>query len=74
MDWIIGLHKAINYIEDNLTKTIDYQKVAAQSFSSSYNFQRVFRILCGFTIGKYIRNSRKCFIKHILEPYRICGK
>ena len=42
MDWIIGLQKAIDYIENNLTDTIDYEKVAAQSYSSSYHFQRVF--------------------------------
>lgn len=58
MDWIIGLQKAIDYIEDNLTETIDYETVAAQSFSSSYHFQRVFSILCGFTVGEYIRNRR----------------
>lgn len=58
MDWIIGLQKAIDYIEDNLTETIDYEMVAAQGFSSSYHFQRVFSILCGFTIGEYIRNRR----------------
>lgn len=58
MEWIIGLQKAIDYIEDNLTETIDYKTVAAQSFSSSYHFQRVFSILCGFTIGEYIRNRR----------------
>ena len=58
MDWINGLQKAIDYIEDHLTETIDYDKVAAQSFSSSYHFQRVFSILCGFTIGEYIRNRR----------------
>ncbi len=58
MDWIIGLQKAIDYIEDNLAETIDYEMVAAQSFSSSYHFQRVFSILCGFTIGEYIRNRR----------------
>ena len=58
MNWIIGLQKAIDYIEDNLTETIDYETVAAQSFSSSYHFQRVFSILCGFTVGEYIRNRR----------------
>lgn len=58
MDWIIGIQKAIDYIEDNLLETIDYETVAAQSFSSSYHFQRVFSILCGFTIGEYIRNRR----------------
>ena len=58
MDWIVGMQKAIDYIEDNLTKVIDYDTVAAQSFSSSYHFQRVFSILCGFTMGEYIRNRR----------------
>ena len=58
MDWIIGIQKAIDYIEDNLLETIDYETVASQSFSSSYHFQRVFSILCGFTIGEYIRNRR----------------
>ncbi len=58
MDWITGLEKAIDYIEENLEGTIDYEKVAAQSFSSSYHFQRVFSILCGFTVGEYIRNRR----------------
>lgn len=58
MDRIIGLQKAIDYIENNLADTIDYEKVAAQSYSSSYHFQRVFSILCGFTIGEYIRNRR----------------
>ncbi len=58
MDWITGLQKAVDYVEDHLTEPIDYEKVAAQSFSSSYHFQRVFRILCGFPIGAYIRNRR----------------
>jgi len=39
-------------IEAHLTETIDYESVAAQSFSSSYHFQRVFGILCGFTVGE----------------------
>lgn len=58
MDWIIGMQKAIDYIESNLAETIDFEDVAAQSFSSSYHFQRIFSILCGFTIGEYIRNRR----------------
>ena len=58
MDWITGMQKAIDYIEGHLTEPIDYDMVAAQSFSSSYHFQRVFSILCGFTIGDYIRSRR----------------
>ena len=58
MEWIIGMQRAIDYIESHITDTIDYEIVAAQSFSSSYHFQRVFSILCGFTVGEYIRNRR----------------
>ena len=58
MDWIIGIQRAIDYIEDNLTETIDYEEVAKKCYSSSYHFQRVFGILCGFTLGEYIRNRR----------------
>ncbi len=58
MDWITGMQKAIDYIEEHLTEEIDYETVAAQSFSSSYHFQRVFSILCGYTLGEYIRLRR----------------
>jgi len=58
MDWITGMQKAIDYIEANLTEAIDYEKVAAESYSSSYHFQRVFSILCGYTLGEYIRLRR----------------
>jgi len=58
MDWITGMQKAIDYIEANLTEEINYEKVAAESFSSSYHFQRVFSILCGYTLGEYIRLRR----------------
>ncbi len=58
MDWIIGIQRAIDYIEDNLTETIDYEEVSKKCYSSSYHFQRVFSILCGFTLGEYIRNRR----------------
>lgn len=58
MDWITGIQNAINYIEDHLTENIDYEQAARESFSSSYHFQRVFSILCGYTLGEYIRNRR----------------
>lgn len=58
MDWITGIQNAINYIEDHILEEIDYEEVAKQSYSSSYHFQRVFGILCGYTVGEYIRNRR----------------
>lgn len=58
MDWMNGLQKALNYIEDNITEELDYDEIARISYSSSYHFQRVFNILCGYTLGEYIRNRR----------------
>lgn len=58
MDWITGIQNAINYIEDHLTEELDYERIAKESFSSSFHFQRVFSILCGYTLGEYIRNRR----------------
>lgn len=58
MDWITGIQNAINYIEDHITEDLDYEAIAKQSFSSSFHFQRVFSILCGYTLGEYIRNRR----------------
>ena len=58
MNWIEGIQRAIDYIESNLTEDIDFESIAAESFSSSYHFQRVFNILCGYTLGEYIRFRR----------------
>lgn len=58
MDWITGMQKAIDYIEDNLTKELDYNEIAKRAYVSSFYFQRIFSILCGYTTGDYIRNRR----------------
>ena len=58
LDWINGIQKAVDYIEDHLTDNISYDEIAKQSFSSTFHFQRVFSILCGYTLGEYIRKRR----------------
>ena len=58
MDWIQGIQRAIDYVEANITEEIDYEEVAKQAYSSPFHFQRVFGILCGFSLGEYIRMRR----------------
>ena len=58
MDWITGIQNAINYIEDHITEELSYERIAKESFSSPFHFQRVFSILCGYTLGEYIRSRR----------------
>lgn len=58
MNWIQGIQRAIDYVEANITEDIDFEEVAKQAYSSSFHFQRVFSILCGFPLGDYIRMRR----------------
>ena len=58
MNWIQGIQRAIDYVEENITEEIDFEKAARQAYSSSFHFQRVFGILCGLSLGDYIRMRR----------------
>ncbi len=58
MDWISGLQRALDYIEEHITEPVDYETIAKQAYSSGFHFQRVFSAICGFTLGDYIRFRR----------------
>lgn len=58
MNWANSIQNAINYIEEHLTENIDYDRVAKEAASSSFYFQKIFGILCGYSLGEYIRNRR----------------
>ena len=50
MNWITGIQRALDYVEAHLMESVDYEEAAKQAYSSSFHFQRVFSILCGFTL------------------------
>lgn len=56
--WNEGITDAIVYIEQNLTEPIDINIISQQAYVSSFYFQKIFNVLCGFTVGEYIRNRR----------------
>lgn len=58
MEWITGIQRAINYMEDHLKEELDYGAIAREAACSGYYFQKIFNILCGMTVGEYIRNRR----------------
>lgn len=58
MDWITGIQRALDYTEAHLTDTVDYEAAAREGASSAFHFQRMFTMLCGFTLGDYIRMRR----------------
>lgn len=58
MDWITGIQRALDYTEAHLTGGVDYEAAAREACSSAFHFQRMFTMLCGFTLGDYIRMRR----------------
>ncbi len=58
MRWLEGIGEAINYIEESITEEISIESIAKKAFMSPFYFQKGFGMLCGFTIGEYIRQRR----------------
>lgn len=56
--WNEGITNAVSYIEENLDKELNIDDIAAKAYVSSFHFQRIFSVLCGFTVGEYIRCRR----------------
>lgn len=65
--WIEGIQNAIEYIEDNLTEELNIQEIAERACISAFYFQRIFNILCGFTVGEYIRCRRLSMVAQELS-------
>ncbi|MGB8453604.1 MAG: AraC family transcriptional regulator [Anaerocolumna sp.] len=58
MQWLMQLSQAIDYIEDNLTAEISYDKAAKIACCSTYYFQRMFSYVTGIPLSDYIRRRR----------------
>jgi len=58
MGWIECIGEAISYIEENITEELTIEEIATQALVSPFYFQKGFAMLCGFTVGEYIRQRR----------------
>lgn len=58
MDWIESLNGAINYIEENLTKEIDYDQAAKIACCSTFHFRRMFSYIAGIPLSEYVRKRK----------------
>jgi Uncharacterized protein conserved in bacteria len=58
MDWVEGMSAALDCIEANLEEELDIARVARCACVSPFYFQRAFAILCGYTVGEYVRRRR----------------
>ena len=71
MDFACGIKNALDYIEENITEKLDYEQIARRAALSGYHFQRVFGVLCGYTLGEYIRNRRLTLAGEALASQKI---
>ena len=52
------IQNALTYIEENLTGELEIRDIAKKAFLSPFYFQRIFRAMCGISVGEYIRGRR----------------
>lgn len=58
MDRLHRINESINYMETHLMEELSIEQISNYVFASKSNFQRVFHMATGVTIGEYIRNRR----------------
>jgi len=58
MYWINDVQNAIYFVEENLLEDLSVEEIAKRANSSNANFQRIFSMVTGMTIGEYIRCRR----------------
>ena len=58
MNWVKTIEDAIEYIERNITEDLTVGRIAEEVNTSAFYFQRGFSMLCGYTVGEYVRMRR----------------
>lgn len=58
MNWVKAIEDAIAYIEGNITDDLSVGMIAKEVSISPFYFQRGFSMLCGYTVGEYVRMRR----------------
>lgn len=58
MEWSESISRAIDYIESHIKEELTVADIAKQAIISPYYFQKGFSMLCGFTVGEYIKKRR----------------
>ena len=58
MGWTESISTAINYIEEHICEELTPEIIAQKAAVSPFYFQKGFAMLCGMSIGEYIRGRR----------------
>jgi AraC family transcriptional regulator len=58
MDWLKGMNRVIEHIEENLAQPIPYESLSRIAGCSVYEFSRIFSFMTGMSVSEYIRRRR----------------
>ena len=58
MNWSSAIENALCYIEENITEELTVSMIAQKVNTSAFYFQKGFAMLCGYTVGEYMRMRR----------------
>ncbi len=58
MNYIEGIQKVLDYIEENIEDPITLDKLADISLSSKFHFHRLFKAMVGIGVMEYVRKRR----------------
>ena len=58
MNWTKIIEDALKFIEENITEDLTVGRIAQEVNTSAFYFQKGFSMLCGYTVGEYIRMRR----------------
>jgi AraC family transcriptional regulator len=58
MNWTKIIEDAIRFIEENITEDLTVGRIAKEVNTSAFYFQKGFSMLCGYTVGEYVRMRR----------------
>lgn len=61
MNWTKIIEDALKFIEENITEDLTVGRIAQEVNTSAFYFQKGFSMLCGYTVGEYIRMRRLSF-------------
>lgn len=58
MEWLERLNQSLDYMEENLSGTISYERAAQIACCSVFHYQRMFSYIAGVPLSEYIRRRR----------------
>lgn len=58
VDYYRSISNAVSFIETHLTDPFTIEDVSREAFQSRWHFQRVFRLVCGYSVYEYVKRRR----------------